>query len=226
MRFALEYGSPRRLRILVGVVLAASISDAAAENLKVEPFDQSPQSADLAAFLDDFKDAVDDRDLDAVVAAARPDVVVFNDPDGGGVATLRTQLTEGWSGADAGAYWAEMDRVLALGGGFLADGRYCAPYVYAYVLPGARDSLSDAFVIRDRAKLYEKPATESGVLGHFSYTVVPIARWIDRDWAEVLLADGRKGYLSRRDFRIRGDYHICFAKEAAGWRLTVFDVGD
>lgn len=215
-----------RLRCLIGLLLAVSISDVAAETLKVEPFDQSPQNVDFAAFLDEFKEAVDDRDLDAVVAAARPDIVVFNDPDGGGVATLRTQLTEGWSGADAEAYWAEMDKALSLGGGFVADGRYCAPYVYAYVLPGARDSLSDAFVIHDRVKLYEKPATESGVLGHFSYTVVPIARWVDRDWAEVLLADGRKGYLSRRDFRIRGDYHICFAKEAAGWRLSVFDVGD
>lgn len=95
MRFALECGSAGRLRILVGLVLAASISSAAAENLKLEPFDQSPQSSDLAAFLDDFKDAADDRDLDAVVAAARPDVMVFIDPDDGGIATLRKQLSDG-----------------------------------------------------------------------------------------------------------------------------------
>lgn len=119
-----------------------------------------------------------------------------------------------------------MDKALALGGGFLADGRYCAPYVYAYVLPAARDSLSDSFVLRDRAKRREKLAIENGVLGHFSYAVAPIARWVDRDWAEVLLVDRRKGYLARRDLRIRGDYHLCFAKDAAGWRLTVFDVGD
>ena len=138
-----------RLSFLAGLALAFSISGAAADNLKVEPFDQSARDAGLAAFLDRFKDAVDDRDADAVVAAARPDVVVFNDPDGGGVETLLKQLTDGWSGAGADAYWSEMDRALALGGGFLADGRYCAPYVYAYPLPGAKDNLSDAFVIRD-----------------------------------------------------------------------------
>ncbi len=215
-----------RLSFLAGLALAFSISGASADNLKVKPFDQSVRDAGLAAFLDRFRDAVDDRNAGAVVAAARPDVIVFNDPDGGGVETLRKQLTDGWSGADADAYWSEMDKALALGGGFLADGRYCAPYVYAYPLPGAKDNLSDAFVIRDRAKLYEKPAAESGVLGHFSYTVVPIERWLDRDWVEVLLADGRKGYLSRKDFRIRGDYHLCFAEAPDGWRLTVFDVGE
>jgi hypothetical protein len=209
--------------VAVLVLVAAS---AAADNLQVEPFDQSAQNAEFAAFLGRFKDAVDDRNVDAVADLARSDVAAFNDPGGGGVTTLREQLTEGWSGAGADAYWDEMDKVLALGGGFLADGRYCAPYVYAYALPGAKDSLSDAFIIRDRAKLYEKPALDSGVLGHFSYRVVPIARWLDRDWVEVLLADGRKGYLSRRDFRIRGDYHLCFARDSDGWRLTVFDVGE
>jgi hypothetical protein len=119
-----------------------------------------------------------------------------------------------------------MEKALALGGGFLADGRYFAPYVYAYDLPEAKDSLSIAFIVQDRAKLYEKPALDSGVLGRLSYAVVPIARWVDRDWVEVLLADERKGYLSRGDFRIRGDYHLCFAKEAEGWRMTVFNVGD
>lgn len=215
-----------RVAIFGGLVLAFSISSASAENPKVEPFDQSAQDAGLAAFLDRFKDAVDDQDIDAIVAAARPHVVVFNDPEGGGIETLRRQLVDGWSGADADAYWDEMETALALGGGFLPDGRYCAPYVYAHALPGAKDSLSDAFGIRDRAKLYEKPATDSGVLGHFSHAVVPIGRWVDRDWIEVLLADGRKGYLSRQDFRIRGDYHLCFVEEPDGWRLTVFDVGE
>lgn len=227
MGVAMEGRAIQRLAVLVGLALAFfPISRASADNLKVEPFDQSAQDAGFVAFLERFKDAVDDRETDAVVAAARPDVVVFNDPDGGGVETLRKQLTDGWSGADAAAYWGEMEKALALGGGFLADDRYCAPYVYAYALPGAKDNLSNAFVIRDRAKLYEKPTVESGVLGHFSYTVVPIERWLDRDWVEVLLADGRKGYLSRQDFRIRGDYHLCFAKEPDGWKLTVFDVGE
>lgn len=215
-----------RLAILGGLALVFSISGASAENLKVEPFDQSAQDTGFAAFLGRFRAAVDDRDIDAVVAAARLDVVVFNDPEDGGVETLRRQLADGWSGADADAYWNEMEKALELGGGFLPDGRYCAPYVYAYALPGAKDSLSDAFVIRDRAKLYERSATDSGVLGHFSYAVVPIGRWVDRDWIEVLLADGRKGYLARQDFRIRGDYHLCFGEEPDGWRLTVFDAGE
>lgn len=112
-----------RVAIFGGLVLAFSISSASAENPKVEPFDQSAQDAGLAAFLDRFKDAVDDQDIDAIVAAARPDVVVFNDPEGGGIETLRRQLVDGWSGADADAYWDEMETALALGGGFLPDGR-------------------------------------------------------------------------------------------------------
>jgi hypothetical protein len=201
-------------------------SNGGAENLKVEPFDRSAESAGLAAFLEAFKEAADDGDAEAVLAMTAPDVAVFNDPDGGGIETLRRQLTEGWSGAEADAYWDEMEKALELGGGFLPDGRYCAPYVYAYELPGATDSLSNAFVIRERAPLYERPELAAGVLGHFSYAVVPVARWVDRGWIEVLLADGRKGYLSREDFRIRGDYHLCFAEAMDGWRLTVFNVGE
>jgi len=207
-------------------IAAVTAAPALADDLEVRPFDQSQENPDFASFLDAFKDAVDDRDVDAIVAAAETDVVVFNDPSAGGAATLRTQLSDGWSGADADAYWTEMEAALALGGGFLADGRYCAPYIYAYALPGATDSLSNGFIIKDRAALYEKPSAESGVLGHFSYKVVPIARWLDRDWVEVLLADGRKGYLSRKDFRIRGDYHLCFESTAGGWRLSVFNVGE
>ena len=211
---------------LAAAVLSAMATIGWAENLTVEPFDGSGENAAFAAFLEIFKDAAEDRDAETVLQVTDPDVSVFNDPDGGGIATLREQLTVGWSGAVAEAYWGEMEEALDLGGGFLSDGRYCAPYVYAYELPGVRDSLSDAFVIREHAPLYEKPDVATGVLGRFSYTVVPVARWVHRDWIEVLLADGRKGYMSRKDFRIRGDYHLCFAETGNGWRMTVFNVGD
>jgi hypothetical protein len=224
-RFAWLRSAARQLTIVVGLSVCMA-SYGRAENLKVEPFDRSAENAGLAAFLEVFKEAAGDRDADAILMMTVPDVAVFNDPDGGGAETLRRQLTEGWSGAEADAYWDEMEKALGLGGGFLPDGRYCAPYVYAYELPGATDSLSNAFVIRERAPLYESPDLAAGALGHFSYAVVPVARWVDRGWIELLLADGRKGYLSRKDFRIRGDYHLCFAEDVDGWRLTVFNVGE
>jgi hypothetical protein len=208
----------------MGLLLFAGV--AAAENLKIEPFDEASRYPDFLAFRTNFLEAVKDRDLAAVLAATAPDVKVWNDEKGDGVRTLERQLTDGWSGADAKAYWAQLEGALAFGGGFLKDGSFCAPYVYVAPLPVPSTGFSEAFITRAGAKLYGKPTEDSAVLGRLSYAVAPIAAWVDRDWAKIALADGGFGYLSRRDFRIKGDYHACFRSEPEGWRMTVFTVGE
>ncbi|MFZ5792151.1 MAG: SH3 domain-containing protein [Pseudomonadota bacterium] len=208
------------------MVLLLLSGAAAAENLKIEPFDEASRHPDFLAFRTNFLEAVRGRDLAAVLAATAPDVKVWNDEKGDGIRTLERQLAGGWSGADADAYWAQLEDALALGGGFLKDGSFCAPYVYVASLPVPSTGFSEAFITHARVKLYSKPTEDSAVIGRLSYAVAPIAAWIDRDWVKIALADGGFGYLSRRDFRIKGDYHACFQPEPEGWRMTVFTVGE
>lgn len=227
------------------LVLPASGSSIAADPQvhQALPVDEAPQDPALVAFRDRLLDAVERRDIDAVVAMADPNIHLSYGGDHGRD-TLRT-LLEGvdempWSGE---AYWQELETALALGGSILQFGEdrgpvFCAPYTFFAELAPDMDPFETVLVIGDAVALRSSPDTDGAVVALLDHDVAqivanspgynpddPLAPY----WLLVRTADGaHEGYLSSVDFRSPIDYRACFSQdiETGTWSWDQFIAGD
>jgi hypothetical protein len=220
--------------VLLGAPLAAS-GVAAAPGLQLLPFDEAPADPRFQAFRDALLDAVQRRDVAAVVAAAGPTILLSFGEDSG-PETLRLWLTGGGP-VEAPYLWAQLEDVLAHGGGFDQQGGFSAPYWFAATppLPDDTDWYAVLYVIGDKVRLRAGPGTDQPVLGTVSYEVVfaddPQQLWATdaagKEWLQVRTLDGRRGWI-REDF-LRGPYGYRAGFELledGRWAMTYFLAGD
>lgn len=219
---------------LLGAPLACC-GAATAQGLQLLPFDEAPRDPTLQAFRDGLLAAVQRRDLEAVVAAAGPTILLSFGEDSG-PETLRLWLSGGGP-LEADYLWGQLEEVLSHGGGFDQQGGFGAPYWFAAAppLPDDTDWYKVLYVIGEKVRLRAGAGTDQPVLGSVSYEVVfaddPQQLWATdaagKEWLYVRTVDGRKGWI-REDF-LRGPfgYRAGFEQlEGGGWAMTYFLAGD
>jgi hypothetical protein len=215
---------------LLGAPLAAS-----AQGLQLLPFDEAPRDPAFQAYRDALLAAVQRRDLEAVVAATGPTILLSFGEDSG-PETLRLWLTGGGP-LEADYLWGQLEDVLSHGGGFDQQNGFNAPYWFAATppLPDDTDWYKVLYVIGDKVRMRAGAGTDQAVLGTASYDVVfaddPQQLWATdaagKEWLYVRTVDGRKGWI-REDF-LRGPYgyRAGFEQlEDGGWAMTYFLAGD
>lgn len=219
-----------RILRLAGPALGAAMLavPAMSQEMRLKPVDEAARDPSFAKFRSALLDAVRRRDVDAVVAQADQQIRLSFGDDGG-EATFRDLLTgsEAWQGE---AYWAELQRVLELGGVFLDARSFCTPYVACVDVPGCPDCdpYETMFTVGGDAVARTAPDPLAPVAARLSYDVLRIDMDADHggEWTPVILPDGRRGYVSGPDFRMAIDYRALFEKRDGKWRMTVFIAGD
>lgn len=207
---------------------------AAAESVRVVPFDQADQQLDFKVFRDALLEAVKARDIEAVAAAAAETIEISFGGDAGR-ATFRDYLAGKIEGIGP-EYWAELERVLTLGGAFGEDGLFVAPYYYADTapLPEEVDFFTVFYCTGDKVRVRAGPSTNDAVIGQLSYDVV-VADDPDkvaasdasgRDWFYVRTFEGLKGWVAADFLGSPAGYRAGFQKLDGKWQMIFFVAGD
>jgi hypothetical protein len=190
------------------------------------PVDEAAAQPDFFTFRARLQVAVAARDVDAVMAAAAPNVRLgFGGDDG------TQRLRQSLSGETAAPFWTSIARVLAHGGAF-TSGTFQAPYYYARWPRGA-DAFECSAILGHGVNVRGGPRADAPVVATANYELVrhsvsglsvPTDGWTG--WTAVEMRNGRRGY-------VRNDYlgspiglRASFNRVNGQWRLTGLVAGD
>lgn len=194
---------------------------------RLEPVDEGNRDPSFAAFRDRLRGILARRDADGLLAIVAPDIR-FTFGEGGG----RDDFARHWGlrdGADS-RVWAELEEVLSLGGELeqTASGpRFVAPYTFAS-WPEELDGFTHLAVTCEEAVARAEPSAGAAPLVRLDHHVLPIGPddRIDGAWRQVVLPDGREGWIESRCARSHVDYRAAFERREGAWRMVFFVAGD
>jgi hypothetical protein len=207
----------------LNAVVLLSLGALAFAQPPLPPVDDAARQRDFLEFRGRLLEAVGRRDTRYVVAIADEGIVASFGGDEG-----RDAFVAHWdlNGTNT-RFWNVMETVLNMGGTFLSDDIFAAPYVYS-TWPEAVDPFTHSAVVGPHVRVREAPSLESPIVASVSYAIVGTASdvWSDDGWVAVVLRDGRRGYISGRYVRNALDYRAVFQRKDGHWLLTAFIAGD
>lgn len=188
------------------------------------PRDECGQVDGAYQFRIKLADAVIARDVDAVVAMAKPMVKLSFGGDYGRE-TLREWLSEPNS-----ELWQELEAVLRLGCAADSPERITMPWYFNQDI-GERDPYGAYIVTGSDIPLYKGHSGEE-IVEKLNWAMVDLAAFYEileqkgnRD--EVILTDGRRGYVDKSKLRALISYRMGVVKNEAGeWKISTFLAGD
>lgn len=202
--------------------LAAPVQ--AAKLVPVNDLVSDPLLADLVAKL---LKACDEKDFKPFEEALAPDAI---SSFGGDAGPKGFRDVYGIDDPNS-SFWSEFKVALALGGAFMEDGRFAAPYVYAN-WPEDLDGFAHVAAIGDKTQLYSRPTDDAKILADVTHEVLQLVE-TDREspalppegWIHVK-AGKTDGYVKSTETRSPVDYRAVFQKTANRWWLGAFVSGD
>ena len=207
------------LLLALSVCLAAEVF----AQRELLPVDQAAQQPDFFSFRAQLLAAVARRDSDAILAVVSEDIT--NSFGGvGGVAEFKRM----WDIASPESrLWATMATILGLGGTFIADGRFTAPYTFSR-WPRDLDPFTHMVVIGASVRARSAPSVTATPLASFSFAIVELAKNSDwgSPWLAIRLPGGKTGYMNRRYIRSPVGYRASFEKRDGRWQMTILVAGD
>ncbi|WP_171176389.1 SH3 domain-containing protein [Ruegeria sp. HKCCD8929] len=225
------------MRLIALLALTFAALPAQAERLSLRPVDQGDRDPSLVEFRRGLLAGVAARDIDAVVAAACPDIYLSHGGDGG-PDELRHNLTlppetladEFRDQADEmrDAYWTALQDTLSAPGYFDDQGEFWMPFQWQIRLPASVDPFTAYFVTGTRVTLRADPSADARILDLISHEVVLIDAYNpDAEYQKVKLTDGTNGYMHRDFLWSMVGYRAALAKSPDGkWQLCTFVTGD
>ena len=223
-------------RLLFALLIAVLPSFLPAQELKAPPVDEAEQDESFVTYRSTLLKAVVARDIDAILGLSDEKIhLSFGGAEGHDA--LRAFLTvdpETFPEArrfEAPALrernWADLETVLRMGGHFDSDGRFSAPYTWAFQPPDDLDPFEVLFVTGTGVALRDRPIRYGAVVGRLDHNVVRHLNWVSgTSYVEVERADGVKGFVHRDYLRALVDYRAVFEKRDGAWTMTTFIAGD
>lgn len=226
-----------------GVVLPAFSLGQARETAgpplpRILPVDEAVQDPSLFAFRARLQRTIAERDTSALLAVVDSAMKVSFGRDAGIEEFERMWLAipDGDVAADPEAdIWAELGAVLALGGRFMGDSLFYAPYTFDAFPPGEWPSDHDPYealiAIDDAVPVLAAPDPDADTLAVLSFHLVR-HEWRSTvaqppaGWTAIRLADDALGFVRSRSVRSPLDYRAVFERRDGRWRMTVFIAGD
>ncbi len=189
---------------------------------KVRPLDEAARDPHFAAFRDTLLRIVARRDTTALLAIVAPEIKSsFGGGDG------LDGFREHWRlDQPDSKLWSVLEDVLRHGGRFSGEESFWAPWTFL-ALPDTLDAF-EHLIIRDSAVVVRERADPAGaVLGLLSYDIVRAGAYDpEAAWREIVLGDGRRGYVSAAQVRSPVDYRAGFERRDGRWRLVILVAGD
>lgn len=186
-----------------------------AQGPTLPPVDESPRDPSLAAFLNNFRRAVKERDAQGVLVRLDPKIRTSFGGDGGMAAFRKSWRPE----QRTSALWKELDAILKLGGTF-RDGGFWMPTAYAK-WPDAYDAFSYG-VTGPSVPIYSKPSLGATRVATLNYGIVEVG--IGKEgWVPVVKP---KGFIQVGDLRRPIDYRMGISKHGGRWLVDALVTGD
>lgn len=211
-----------RLPALPALLLSAAMQSVLAQG-DFKPVDQAASQPDFFAFRAQLQAAVARRDKEAVLALLHKDIKNSFGGNGG-----VDEFKQVWELDKPGTpLWDALARVLSLGGSFIGDGRFVAPYVFSR-WPSGTDPYGFVAVIGSGVRVRTEASASAASTHSLSSEIVEeLQTQAPTDgWVAVMLADGKTGFVDKRLVRSPLDYRAIFGKTAGRWQMTMFIAGD
>ena len=217
--------------LLIAAVLAAAVSGAAAQEVKLLPVDEGVNDLSWTVFKARLLDALAKRDQKYVLGIV--DARIRNTLGKNGSMEFRRL----WQPQAADSpLWVELPKLLFLGGVFVKRDKgaseFCAPYVHFKWPDNAPAGASGAILAAD-SLMKTKPSAAAETLQTLSHDLVKVLDWEVADddkenkqlWVRIETGAGA-GYVPEEQIRSPLEHRACFAKKGASWRMTGLEVGE
>jgi hypothetical protein len=215
----------RLLRIIgAGAWLLAAAQGAAMQAPQLLPVDDAVRRPDFFSFRARLQVTVAERDVEGLMAIVAADIKnSFGGSDGADA------FREAWRPAERDSrIWRELATVLALGGTFLDDNTFVAPYVFSR-WPERYDSFEHVALVAANVRIRDAAREDAPVLTSLSFAVLALARTKAPDndaWTAVTLPGGRTGFVASQFARSPIAYRAFFTRRDGRWQLVTFVAGD
>jgi len=223
-----RHGMVRRARqhrgrsVAVALVLLTAATLAAAP-LQLLPVDEASKRPDFFSFRAQLQRAIAMRDTTALLAAVDPNVKnSFGGNDG--IDEFKTMWKIGQPDSEV---WEELGTVLSMGGSFLDEHTFVAPYVFSK-WPESLDSFEHVAIVGANVRVRSEPKPDAPPIDSVSFAILPVAndaRVVDEAWRAVKL-ESKVGFVSSRFARSPIDYRAIFSEQSGAWRMVTFVAGD
>jgi hypothetical protein len=187
------------------------------------PVDEASSRPHFFSFRAQLQRTIARHDTAALLAIVHPQVKnSFGGNDG--IDEFRTMWNIG--AADSGI-WDVLGTVLGLGGSFLGNDTFVAPYVFSR-WPGTIDSFEHVAVIGTNVRVRSAPAADAPVIASVSFSILQVARpdVETEGWTAVRGAANRNGFIASQFVRSPIDYRAIFRNEGGQWKLVTLVAGD
>jgi hypothetical protein len=213
---------------VTGLLCSIVAPAASAQVAKLYPSDEAPRDPSLFLARARLLEAIAKRDTTALLAA-----VSANIKNGFGGNDGIDQFRKSWRlESPESPLWSALGTVLALGGGFLSENSFIAPYVFSQ-FPKSLDGFEYLAVVGRGVRAREDPDLQSREVTTLTFDVVardrsrPEADDVSgRKWVPVRLRGGGRGYVAAEYLRSPIDYRAGLVRERGQWWLAFFVAGD
>ena len=204
---------------------------APARALELKPVDEAGKDPKLAELIATLSKACDEKNFKPFEEAISPEAMASFGGDTG------VQGFKDAYGIDdpATTFYANFKAALALGGAFVDESTFGAPYVYVN-WPEEVDSFGFVAAIGAKTAMVEKPAEGAKELDDVTHMVLEVIEdepgtkdAAPEGWVHVKLAaklGAKGGYVKASEVRSPIDYRAVFQKTENRWWLGAFVAGD
>ena len=207
--------------LLIALLIAAA-PPADSSTHRLPPIDECAADPSFAAFRDQLRLTIEQRDAAALLEIVADDIEV---DFGGGAGRADFSRTWELDRPASSGVWDELAEALSLGCAGDGSGELYAPSMAAASM--TEDPFEAAVVIRPGAELRREPDAASRSLATLDWDIVTVPEWDSEGaWQRIVLADGRSGFVRSDDLRSPIDYRAAFRRLDGRWRMTAFIAGD
>lgn len=218
-----------------GAVLPASLLGQARDTTgaplpRILPVDEGARVPSFFAFRARLQRTIAERDVASLLTVV-DSALKFSFGREAGIGAFERE----WFESPERSIWPELGAALALGGRFMGDSLFYAPYTFNAFAPGERPPEYDPFealiAIDDAVPVLAAPEPGADTLAVLSFHLVR-HEWRSSvaeppaGWTAIRLADGALGFVRTRSMRSPLDYRAVFERRDGSWRMTIFIAGD
>lgn len=198
------------------------------------PRDETEEDESFATFIEDYKKAIEEKDLSFVKEHMDERIKLgFGGFDG----IENFDVVWGMEdNVETSSFWDEMDMLLSLG--FVKEyyeefgytGGFVGPYTFVdFPETGDPDTYDPFFFVAamyEKTPIYRMPWEGSGLIAEVDYEVMQLANPMHHEWYMVNLSDGRLGWAHGDTIRQPIDLRAKFSNIDGVWTLIYLLTGD
>jgi hypothetical protein len=198
------------------------LSADSAQPLPVKPVDEAVTDPDFFLFRARVQMALAARDTAAIMRIVDRGILNSLGGDGG-----PQEFRERWElkTPEKSQLWTTLGFVLGLGGRFLEDSMFYAPYTMGATLGDGFEAL---IVLGANVPVHAGPAVTAKVIDTVSFEEV--TKWREKsstgEWEPIRTVKGRTGWMHQQFLRSPIDYRAGFVRRQGRWWLRALVAGD